>query len=79
MHRGSVRLQFKLTMDKGLNPEQIAELTKLATTTAQENIGMPMVYSVTEAVKEWLLANNVDAGVRVVDVVLCAPLVLRSL
>lgn len=79
MRREFVRLQFKLTMDKGLNPEQIAELTKLATTTAQENIGMPMVYSVTEAVKEWLLANNVDAGVRVVDVVLCAPLVLRSL
>ena len=55
--------QLTIVSDKGLLPPQVAELQQVADACAAENLGMPAVYTVTGAVGDWLLANNVDPGV----------------
>ncbi len=44
---------------KGLSDEQIDELQGIAETTSAENIGMPTVFTIANAVQEWLSENNV--------------------
>jgi len=44
---------------KGLGEAQADELKVLADRIATENIGMPCIYSVAEAIKEWLNDNNI--------------------
>lgn len=43
---------------KGLNSKQASDLLELANNCAQENVGMPSVFVICEAVREWLLDNN---------------------
>ena len=45
---------------KGLSDGQIRELKSLADQTATENLGMPSIFTIAEALKEWLLDNNVE-------------------
>lgn len=61
---GLLAYQLRVSADKGLLPDQVADLQRLVDSTAQENVGMASVFTIAEAVKEWLLANNVDCGVR---------------
>lgn len=44
---------------KGLTISQRDEILDVANKSAQDNLGMPSIYMVTEAVREWLLDNNV--------------------
>ena len=44
--------------EKGLGKKQIDELQLLAEGQAQNNIGMPSIFVVAEAIKEWLADNN---------------------
>uniref|UniRef100_A0A7S3LQI9 RWD domain-containing protein n=1 Tax=Aplanochytrium stocchinoi TaxID=215587 RepID=A0A7S3LQI9_9STRA len=43
---------------KGLNDNQIVELVQLLKDEAQNNLEMPMVYTLAEVAKEWLEKNN---------------------
>eukprot|EP01037_Dinobryon_pediforme_P020436 gene20436-21060_t len=45
--------------NKGLSAAQADEVQSIADRVAVENIGMPSIYSVAEAVKEWLTDNNI--------------------
>jgi hypothetical protein len=44
---------------KGLSATQGDELKEVADRVASENIGVPSVFAVAEAVKEWLVDNNI--------------------
>jgi hypothetical protein len=44
---------------KGLTTGQVVELQNLANSIAEENLGMPCVFSVAEELKQWLFDNNV--------------------
>ena len=44
--------------EKGLGKKQIDELQSLAEGHAQNNIGMPSIFVIAEAIKEWLADNN---------------------
>jgi len=44
---------------KGLGPKQVEELLELAKEKSEEEMGGPSVFGVCEALKEWLLDNNV--------------------
>lgn len=50
--------EFDIEVVKGLNDEQRKELMELINTKADENVGMPMMYTVAEDLREWLLAHN---------------------
>lgn len=52
-----------MKVDKGLSPDQLAEVQALAMKTATENLGMVMIFTIAEAIKDWLIKNNVDPGV----------------
>jgi len=43
---------------RGLTDKQVVALTGVITVCAEENIGMPMVYTITDVVVQWLLDNN---------------------
>ena len=45
-------------VDKGLGPKHATELDGVVAASIEENMGMAMVFTVAEAVKEWLQANN---------------------
>lgn len=45
---------------KGLGNLQIDELKTLSDAKAAENLGMPSIFVVAEAIKEWLVDNNVE-------------------
>jgi hypothetical protein len=45
-------------VDKGLGPKHATELDGVVASSIEENMGMAMVFTVAEAVKEWLQANN---------------------
>ncbi len=51
--------EFELNALKGLSKKQIDEMHSLAISSSEEQQGMPSVFSVCEALKEWLLDNNV--------------------
>jgi len=44
--------------EKGLGKKQVEELQQLADDTAAANVGMPSIFVVAEALKEWLADNN---------------------
>jgi hypothetical protein len=44
---------------KGLNKKHADELRDLLDQTAQENIGIPSIFTIAEAAREWLRDNNV--------------------
>jgi hypothetical protein len=50
--------ELKIEMIKGLNDTQIETITELANKSAEENVGMAMIYTICEEIKEWLIANN---------------------
>jgi hypothetical protein len=45
----------------GLNATQLEELCDVACAAAEENVGEVMVYSIAEAVVEWLQQNNLSS------------------
>lgn len=51
-----------ITIDikKGISDKQKPELEELIQTQTMENIGMPSLYIIAEAVREWLVDNNVE-------------------
>ena len=50
--------EMRVAVDKGLSPKQADELLALANAQADENVGMPMMFTVGEALKEWLVEHN---------------------
>ena len=55
-------LDMAVSESKGLTPQQVAEVLKVAQDAAEEIPGMPVVYTAATAIGDWLLANNVDPG-----------------
>lgn len=51
--------QLSIEMIKGLTTSQLEEVQEVAMKSAQDNLGMPCIYMVTEAIREWLADNNV--------------------
>lgn len=49
---------FDVIVQKGLKEAQRQELLDLLNEKADENIGMPMLYTVAEELREWLLEHN---------------------
>ena len=49
---------MEIEVVRGLSPEQKAELEALSRAKAEENLGMVMVYTLCEEIKEWLVAHN---------------------
>lgn len=50
--------ELKIIIDKGLSKKQGDDLTVLVNATAEENVGMPSIFVIAEAVKDWLADNN---------------------
>ena len=44
---------------KGLSKKQCDDLLEIANRTAVENLGMPSIFTIAEAVREWLVDNNI--------------------
>ena len=51
--------QLNIETIKGLTSNQRDDILEIAKTSAQENLGMPSIYMVTESIRGWLLDNNV--------------------
>ena len=49
--------EMSVSVDKGLSAKQADELLALANAQAEENVGMPMMFTVGEALKEWLVEH----------------------
>lgn len=49
-----------VTIIRGLGPEHKEALLTLANEEAEQYTGMPAIYSVCEAMREWLVNNNVE-------------------
>lgn len=45
-------------VEKGLGETHLSELIEICRTAAENNVGMPSIYLVVEAAKEWLQINN---------------------
>jgi hypothetical protein len=56
---GSVPPLMEMEVEKGLGKKHIEELREIINKTATENIGMPSVFTIAEAAREWLRDNNV--------------------
>lgn len=56
--------ELRVEAAKGLDDEQTRELQALAEAKAEENMGMAMVYTIAEELREWLLARNEPPTVR---------------
>lgn len=54
----NVSPDISITSLKGLTDDQVEVLNDLAMKSSQDNIGMAMIYTIAEEVKEWLLAHN---------------------
>ena len=50
---------FEIEIEKGLGKKQCDEIIDVAVNTATENIGIASTFAVAEAVREWLVDNNV--------------------
>lgn len=50
---------FEIEGKKGLSPDQIEEAKVLCAKTAEENIGMSIVFMLTSSLQEWLQENNI--------------------
>ena len=52
---------LEIESEKGLNKTQIVELSDVLKENAEENLGMPMVFTLAEAAKEWMQERNVES------------------
>ena len=52
---------LEIESEKGLNKTQIEELSDVLKENAEENLGMPMVFTLAEAAKEWMQERNVES------------------
>ena len=50
--------EVTVNLDKGLVRDQLAILDSLVATVCEENLGMPTIFTVAEAVREWLVEHN---------------------
>lgn len=50
---------IEVELKKGLASKQKEEILKIIKTQAEENLGAPSIYTIAEAVREWLVDNNV--------------------
>ena len=55
-------------MKKGLIDSQVKEIKQLLDQQVKENMGMAMMYTLSEAVREYLVENNREGNVRYVNV-----------
>ena len=49
---------FELKIVKGLKEKQLPDLETVVNSCVEENIGMPMIYTIADSIVEWLLNNN---------------------
>jgi len=54
--------EMSIEVKKGLGEHHIQEIRQIIDTEAQENIGMAMVFTIAEKIKEWLVENNVKGS-----------------
>lgn len=54
-----------MLLDKGLSDTQHKEIKQILAQQIEENIGMPMIYTLCEAIREYLVENNRTGQVRV--------------
>ena len=52
-----------LDIKKGISDKQKPEVEELISTQAEENLGCASIYIIAEAVREWLVDNNVEGQV----------------
>eukprot|EP00953_Heterococcus_sp_UTEX-ZZ885_P034763 17984-Heterococcus_DN1.PRE.1 len=52
--------EIEIEITDGLLPAQARELQQLANETAEANVGMPMGFTIAEAIREWLVENNIS-------------------
>jgi hypothetical protein len=50
---------MSIKIEKGLSANQADEVKEIADRVATENIGAPSIFVVAEAIKEWLIDNNI--------------------
>ena len=55
--------EVSIDIKKGIAEKQKPEIEELIHTQAEENTGMASVYVIAEAVREWLVDNNVEGQV----------------
>lgn len=74
-----------MLLDKGLSDTQHKEIVALLDAQIQENVGMAMVFTLCEAVREYLVEHNHKGNVReaermllVVRIVCSRPVVVRD-
>lgn len=58
----SVLPKIEITRECGLTDEQLEQLYDVAAESAKENLGIPMVYSITEELRAWLQDHNEPSG-----------------
>lgn len=63
-------VQIDVVLEKGLSDTQYKEIMSLLREQIQENVGMAMVFTLCEAVREYLVENNQKGNVR--SLVSCA-------
>lgn len=56
--------ELDITLDKGLSEEQKKEMMALLDQQVEENTGMAMIFTLCEALKEYLMENNREGNVR---------------
>ena len=54
----SVIPSISIEVEKGLSKKQADEVKALALSHAENNVGMAMIFTIVEAIKEWLTDNN---------------------
>jgi len=54
--------KIEITRECGLTDEQLEQLYDVAAESAKENLGIPMVYSITEELRAWLQDHNEPSG-----------------
>lgn len=57
-------VQIDVVLEKGLSDTQYKEIISLLREQIQENVGMAMVFTLCEAVREYLVENNQKGNVR---------------
>ena len=50
---------IEIEVTKGLSLDRGEELKAIAESVATENIGLPSIFTVAEAIKDWLIDNNI--------------------
>mmetsp|Transcript_1617 Transcript_1617/g.2422 ORF Transcript_1617/g.2422 Transcript_1617/m.2422 type:complete len:250 (-) Transcript_1617:17-766(-) len=53
---------FQIEQVKGLSKDEIEELENLVTNVVEENVGIVVGYTLTEAIREWLVEHNQSAS-----------------